>query len=205
MSHAKKEKPETIDWAKSESKQIVLDDLEAGVISLDNTDTAHDLYYGMYQFSPEFIKENVPYAQFRARLNDHRKQLTKRNEMVSWQAAALAHDRNLYPQRTHNSRGEKVFYLTPAYKQLAQDVADKMHLSMKPSELREFRRELYGEFSLKIFDQRIRQAVRRERMVNYLNDKREAEQKERRERRINLGLSEETPVEQFQRLSMRDE
>ena len=36
--------PETIDWAKSLSKQLVLDNLENHVISLDESDTAEDLY-----------------------------------------------------------------------------------------------------------------------------------------------------------------
>ena len=54
-------KSKTIDWKNSESKQIVIDDLEAGVVSMDESDTAEDLFYGMCQFTPEFIAEKVPF------------------------------------------------------------------------------------------------------------------------------------------------
>lgn len=195
--------PETIDWGKSESKQIVLDDLEARVISLDNTDSAEDLYYGMYCNTPEFITEKVGFKQFRDRLRDHRKQVKVKLEAPGWETAALAHDRLLFPKKTHNQRGEKIFYLSEAYPLLIQDVVAKKHLQMKPSQLKASRPE-YGDFSLAIFDQRIRQAVRKERLINWMEDKRNAEIQERKERRRNLGLSEETPLEQLQRLSMED-
>lgn len=191
--------PNTIDWTNSESKAIVLDDLESGSISIDNSDTAEDLYYGMYQFTPEFITEGVKFEQFKARLRDHRKQVKDRMERSSWEMAALAHDRLMQPKKTHNIRGEKVFYLTPAYRLLAMDVAANKHQIMTPSELKLSRPE-YAEWNLKLFDQRIRQAIRRKRFVNYLNDKREDKESERKGRRRTLGLPEETPLEQRQRM-----
>lgn len=56
---------------------------------------------------------------------------------------------------------------------------------MTPSELKASRPE-YAEWPLKIFDGRIRQAIRRARMVNWRNDKREAKEKKRREKREKL-------------------
>lgn len=195
---SRQRRPGTIDWVKSESKQIVLDDLEAGLVSLDDTDTAEDLYYGMYQYTPEFIAENVQFQQFKARLQDHRKQIRPQIEAPQFEMAALAHDRLLTPKRTHNSRGEKIFYLTQANSFLEQDIRDNKHRRMTPSELKATRQE-YAEWPLRIFDGRIRQMIRRQRFINYLNDKREEEKLARQLRRMNLGLPAETPQERRNR------
>lgn len=208
MAPSKKRKKEKasdlIDWAKSESKQIVLDDLENGAISLDDTDKAEDLFENMYKHTPEFILEKVPFRQFRDRLRDHRKALQTRDDRIAWETACYAHDRLVYPTTTHNSRGEKKFYLTPAAALLTQDIEDGKHLRMKPSELQASRPE-YQEFSRVIFDGRIRQAIRKRRMVNYMNDKRLEEEMERRMQRLNLGLPGETPWQKQQRLEQEQQ
>lgn len=124
-------------------------------------------------------------------------------EAPSWEEAALQHDRLLHPKKTHNQRGEKIFYWSEAMDLLKQDVADKKHLTMTPSQLRLSRPNEYGQFSLHIFDRRIRQAIRKERLINWLNDKREKETKKRKERRRGLGLSDETPQERRERSSQQ--
>ena len=195
-----KRSPGTIDWLRSESKQIVLDDLEEGVISLDETDTAEALFYGMYQYTPEFIAEQVKFEQFKDRLAGHRKQLKHKIESPAWEMAALAHDRLKCPQKTHNEKGEKIFYWTEAMELLKQDIDDGKHLTMTPTQLQATRPNEYGEFPLKIFDRRIRQAIRKKRLINWKNDKREDYAKERKERRQKLNLDEETPQQQRKRL-----
>ena len=188
--------PGTIDWAKSESRQILLDDLEAGVISLDESDTAHELFYGMYQHTPEFIAEEVGFEQFKKRLKSHCKQVKCAKEAPVWQYAALQHDRNIFEKKTHNQRGKKIFYWSDAWPLLIQDVAAKRHITMKPKELKTTRRE-YDNFSLKIFNWKVRQVVRGERLINWKNDKREADIEEQKARCRALNLSEKTPQEQL--------
>ena len=188
---------ETIDWTKSESRQIVLDDLELGVISLDESDTAEELFYGMYQHTPEFIVEKVRFEQFKKRLKDHREQVKRAKGAPDWEFAALQHDRNIFEKKTHNHRGEKIFYWSDAWPLLIKDVAAKRHIAMKPQELKATRRE-YDNFTLKIFDWKIRQVVRREKLINWKNDKREAEMEERKARRIALNLPEKNPQEQLE-------
>ena len=177
--------PGTIDWSKSLSRQLVLGDLENGVISLDETDSAEELYYLHYIHTNEFQLEKVLFPQFKEHLKDHQVQVKKRQEAVQWEMAALAHDKALFPTRTHNDRGEKKFYLTEAYPLLAQDILEKKHEIMTPSELKASRDE-YREFSLPIFDGHIWQAIRRQRMVNWRNDKREAKEQERQNHRAVL-------------------
>lgn len=111
-----------IDWTNLESRAIVIDDLNSGMISLNTMDEARDLYYGMYQFMPKFISEQVPYDQFRAHLNDHQKQIKAQLDKVSWEMAALGYDCLLCPKKMHNAHGEKVFYLTKPNKKLTKDI-----------------------------------------------------------------------------------
>ena len=196
--------PGTIDWKNSESKQIVLDDLEANVISLDESDTAEDLFYGMYQVSPEFIAEKVQFKQFKQRLKDHRKQLKEMLSSPAIEKLALEHDRRICPQKTHNERGEKIFYWTEAMQLLKQDVDAGLHLLMTPRQLQATRFAEYGEFPPKLFDRRVRQAIRKKRLINWKNDKREEATKERKARCQKLNLEEETPQQKRERLSMQD-
>lgn len=176
-----------------------MDDLEARVISLDDTDTAEELYEGMYKHTPEFIAEQVTLEQFKLRLKNHRVQLQQKLTTPSWEMAALAHDRAIFPQKTHNEKGEKIFYLTEAMNLLKEDIEQGLHLTMTPSQLKAKRTE-YDEFSLEVFDRRVRQAIRKKRLINWMNDQWEEKEKARKERRKKLNLAEETPQQQRKRL-----
>ena len=70
---------------------------------------------------------------------------------------------------------------------------------MTPSQLRASRPQ-YQEFPLRIFDGRVRQAIRKHRFINWMNDKREEVLAERKAYRKELNLPEETPREQRERL-----
>jgi hypothetical protein len=177
-----------------------VDDLHSGAISMDNTDKAYDLYYGMYCHTPEFIAEKVPYEQFRDRLNYLRKTLAQKMDGIAWQVAALHHDRLITPKPTHNHRGEPVFYLTEAAALLMLDVEEGKHKTMTPSQLRESRTE-YTQFDLAYFDRRLRQAIRKLRFINYLNDKREEKIQERKAHRRELLLPENPPNNAYQQYS----
>lgn len=70
---------------------------------------------------------------------------------------------------------------------------------MMPSELKATRPE-YAEFTPRQFDGCIRQLVRREGFINYLNNKRKLEALEQKDWRKKLNLPEETPMELFEHL-----
>ena len=93
-----------------------------------------------------------------------------------------------------------MFYWTNAMKKLKEDVDADLHLTMTPSQLRMTRPDEYGAFPLKVFDQRLRQAIRKKRLVNWKNDKRDEVINRRKECRRELNLSEETPKEMRERL-----
>jgi len=114
----------------------------------------------------------VEFSQFKARLRDHRKQVKGDLGRAQEEEELLISDRKIFPRRYINTRGEPVFDLHPAKDLLRQDVAEKKHRVLTPQELWRSRME-YQDFDKSIFRNRIYQAVRREKFLNYLQQQRE--------------------------------
>ena len=170
LTSAANKKPKKINWMGSAARQILLDDLQPPhgiLVGKDDVPAVH--LWKFYKTQPGF--EKVPYKQFCVRLRDHRNQMSGNYLLSCREEEFLGRDRKLYPRQTVNNRGEIVFDLHPARDLLRQDVANKLHLTMKPSELRRTRPE-YKVFKKKIFKHRVYQTIRREKFINYLEHKR---------------------------------
>jgi hypothetical protein len=170
----KSRRPGWIDWAKSAAKQIILDDLDRGVLPVDEAElSAEEAWDLVYSQMYEFIRpETVVFSQFKERLRDHRKKQGALVTRAAWESEALAHDRRLFPRRTENNRGEPVFDLSAAKLLLRADVAEGKQNRMTPGQLQKSRVE-YEPFSTVKFKHRIYQEVRRQKFINYLNMRRE--------------------------------
>jgi hypothetical protein len=81
------------------------------------------------------------------------------------------HDRRLFPRQLANRRGELVFDLHPAKLLLRAEILAGKHLTMTSREL-QLTKVSYQIFEADIFRQRIYQAVRRSKFVNYLKERR---------------------------------
>jgi hypothetical protein len=169
--------PDWIDWRGSKAKQIILEDLEEGILSLDEHKVSTKDAWEVYRQLPEFV--DVVFSQFQVRVNDHRKLVKKRSNQSETEMQALLHDRQLFPRQTHNHRGEPVFDFSVAKQLLREDVRDKKHTTMVPSELQRTRPE-YMTFKPNKFKHRIYQEVRRQKFIFYLELKRDAEKLRRR-------------------------
>jgi hypothetical protein len=169
---------EWVDWKQCPGRQVLLDDLEDGRLSLDNSITVEDAWES-YRVKPEFA--NVGFSQFKARLTDHRKQVLKKvtQQQTEWQA--YLRDIGLNPRQSHNNRGEPVFDLSPAKELLRKDVIAGVHEDLSPSQLWESRPE-YMEFKLKKFRQRIYQEVRLQKYYHGRDLDRVAEKKKQQQR-----------------------
>jgi hypothetical protein len=182
-------KPGWIDWRDCASKHIIMDDLKCGILPVDADElSAEEAWELVYQHLAEFVKDGVVFSQFKERLADHRKKIGDDTRRASRELAALTHDRLLCPRQMENHRGHPVFDLSPAKLLLRQDVADRKHLTMTPTELRQFRIVEYGPFGKFEFRHRIYQAVRREKFINWMEQKRDEKYKsllEKREKKKN--------------------
>jgi hypothetical protein len=156
----------TTSWRNSKARLIIIQDLEEKLLPLDENEmSAKEAWDTIYQYIAEFA--NVPFHQFKAHLNDHRKQVRARLEISFTEEMALAHDRLLHPRKTHNHRGEQVFDYSPAKQCLRDDVKNKVHTTMSALELQATRPE-YQSFKPNKFRDRISQEVRRQKFLNYL-------------------------------------
>jgi len=150
---------------------IIMEDLVRGLLPLENEElTAEEAWELCYKNMAEFV--NVEFSQFKERLRDHRKQVKGDLGRAQEEEELLTQDREVFPRKDVNARGEPVFDLHPAKDLLRQDVADKKHILLTPQQLWRTRKE-YQDFTKPIFRQRIYQAVRREKFLNYLQHKRE--------------------------------
>jgi hypothetical protein len=158
-----------IDWRNSDARQIILCDLESGYLPLDEEElSAEEAWETVYKYMDKFA--DVPFFQFKEKLADHRAQAQKYHLTSLRDEGALLHDRMLYPQSTHNARGERVFAVSPALSLLRQDIEAGLHERMSSAQLYHHRPE-YAAFVQSIFYHRIYQEIRRQKYVNYCKQK----------------------------------
>lgn len=143
------------------------EDLEPGGILYEQDHITAERAWEFYKNLPEFIQGKVVFSQFKARLADHRNQAKKFNELAERDAMYVANDRIIHEKPTLNCKGELQFNSHPAKDLLREDVGNDLHVGVAPSVLQASRPE-YMEFSLKVFDQRLRQELRRKKYINYL-------------------------------------
>jgi hypothetical protein len=168
-----------IPWNKAcEARAIMLRDLQNGDLELTEEEmAAEDAWKFKYSSMAPF--RHVPFDQFAKQLEAHRAQVAKENEKLSAAWKAFEHDQALFSRRTHDRRGKLVFDMHPAKLKLREDVKNKVHKSLSPSELLLTRPE-YQCFTLDEFRERVYQEIRLQRFYNYLDmdrTKKEADQK----------------------------
>jgi hypothetical protein len=84
---------------------------------------------------------------------------------ATFDTAAMAHDRLLFPVPTHNHRGEPWWPGSEAQRLLALDVDDNKHITMKPRQLYNTRAEYYDNYPLQVFRDHIYQEVKLRKFV----------------------------------------
>lgn len=132
--------PDFIKWEKSEPRAILIEDLVQGVLPLDDEEMTHETAWNiLYKDMKEFSE--VCFAQFKARLRDHRKQVKQGLLRSKHEEECMERDRRLFPRKESNGDGKPNFDLHPAKLLLRADVKNKKHKQMKPSKLRMSRPE----------------------------------------------------------------
>ena len=174
-----------VNWLTTEAREILLQDLEDGTLPLEDEVMSAIEAWGYYSQLFEF--REIVYTQFEHQLIKHREQVGLKNAHIEKQLAAIAHDRRLHPEKAYNRRGERVFYLSPAYPLLVEDVQEERYKSLSKIALFHSRDEYKQEWKFEIFERRLRQEIMRQKFVNECNIKRakkeEAKAKAREARR----------------------
>ena len=176
--------PEFIDWAKSRSKKILMDDLENDVLPLDESLVPASVAWEHYRLFPEFIQEGVVYEQFESSLDRHRKAVKKKKRHFADQLSALEHDTQFMYQDTHDRRGRRIFYGTQAHTFLKQDVKNGLHLSMGVEGLyysRDEYCEVDDDWDVAFFRRRVRQEDLTQKFHYHMEVQRAKKEKKKKE------------------------
>ena len=138
-------------WATSTAKRLLTNDIIKGHVTHDMP--AKDVY----MWRPKYAA--TKWSKFSRRLRDLQKQLKVGETKANKDAAALAHDRQLFPKKTHNTLNLPNWDQSQAQRSLKKDIDDNKHKDMKPKELYESCPE-YQVFSLDVFRGHIHQEVK---------------------------------------------
>lgn len=153
-----------IDWGNSEGKALLLRDIKNGTIPDTMLPaTVFARYANLPEFSKLATNDDII---FKSRLAGVRKSVKRALEnaedakrYAAEDAAALAHDRQIYPERTHNDRGERLWHNSAAKDLLREDLEAGKYEKGQPQRLRATREE-YQEFSANFFTKRIHQEIK---------------------------------------------
>lgn len=161
-----------VDWLRCAAREILLEDLREGRLSLYESETSTDEAWEHYQQLTDF--ELVPYIQFKRQLKAHRMQVSKLVELSLPQECALTQHRQLFPIRRTDRNGRPLFYLTDVARLLRQDIHKDLQAGLTPSQFRATRQEYIDcGLTMKEFKERIYQEIRYKKYLNHLEAERE--------------------------------
>ena len=169
-----------INWRNSIAKQILIEDLEEGFISLSEEQLSPEEAWDLYRPLLEF--KNVPFHQFKKQLKAHREQVSIRKERLGLEEAALIQFRTRNPRKTHNNKYKPVFDMMPGKQLLRGDVKDGLHLVFSLRELHHSRPE-YACLTPKKFNERVYQEIKRKKYFHHLKLKSVEWNKRKKDRR----------------------
>jgi hypothetical protein len=146
-------------WKDSDAKRLLVQDLMSGEIPLDPNEMEPAT---VYLQRPEFA--DFRYERFRDRLRFLRAQIHASKHHASSDSAKLAHDRQIYPKKSNNHRGEPRWEGSDAEQLLKRDMDEGKNTSVTPLEFYQSRNE-YKNYPLTVFRKHIDQEERRRKYV----------------------------------------
>jgi len=190
-----------IPWIHSRTREILLQDLNDGVLPLDEKEISAETAWNIhYQHMVEVKLDRVVFSQFKDRLRDHRKQVRKKKGHLNAQLAALKLSREVNPPKTHNRRGEIIFAFTEAAKLLKKDIAEGKMNNLTHNELYSSRQEYQdSRWDFTFFKRQVDQYSATQRFYNWMDHKRqekEARKKKKKDKARGEDIEEEEQEEE---------
>ena len=168
-TNRRKEDVDGFDWRRSNAKKLLVQGLEDG--SINNTMPPGEIF-DKYNLDYPQDFQFVGFRLFQNRLKRLQQKEEDKESCAERDAAALAHDREIYPFTEYNEQGEPIWRKTSAIRQLLQqDINDNKHIHMTPAELWESREE-YQKTDLTTFRNHIYSSIKSAKFTKYCEDKR---------------------------------
>lgn len=144
-------------WIGSDAKHLMTQDMLDGLVPCDTKiKNIFKLYSEFYAHQPEF--KNFPFeeSRYKSRIESLQQSVARLTWAARYDQACLEQAKAVFPDPTHGPTGEILWRDSNADRLLIIDMANNLHLTMKPSALR-LTRPAYQEFSVKRFSKRIDQ------------------------------------------------
>lgn len=137
-------------WRDSKAKQMLLDDLRNGRVPLQKGDGMTDKE--VFASRIDLYNQFGGYKNFPSRLKRAREMITIKKDRSASDAAAFAHDRTLFPEKTVNHSGQPIWRDSCVAKGLlTKDIEDGKHKTLTKKELWLSRNEYFEVYSLEVF------------------------------------------------------
>ena len=138
-------------WIASDARKLMAQDIIDGFIPTEGKINSKEIYDTLYRDHPFFANFPFDKVRYDNRLKTLRNQVGSFKRWADFDSKAIEHDLQIYPHQ-NDIRGEPRWEGSEAQALLIQDVANKVHVGKKPSELQMMEgREAYQQFSLKKF------------------------------------------------------
>ena len=167
------------DWGSSDAKHLIVQDMMDGLVSCEEPiKNVRHLFDEMYAHQPEFRDFPFDQERYKSRFTRIQKVVKRLKWAAEYDSKCLEEARALYPQQTHGPTGVILWENSEADRLLKEDMANGLHLTMKPGDLFQTR-ECYKTFGKRRFSKRIDQL--REAAKPYgLNPQQAAEKREKK-------------------------
>jgi hypothetical protein len=149
------------EWKKSKARDYLYGLLARGELPDRHVIKPKQVFDDYCKDRPEFkYFQNYKEIKFASKLLYLRKMVEARTDRSKEDAAALAHDRLIFPPPDEDIKGRPMWAGSRAQKLLIGDIKNGKHKTMKPRLLYEFREEYHEDYDQDFFREKIYQEVK---------------------------------------------
>jgi hypothetical protein len=169
------------EWKKSKARDYVCGLLVRGELPDRNTIKPRQVFDNYCKDRPEFKHfQNYKELKFASKLLYLRNMVEVRTDRSKEDAAALAHDRLIFPPPTEDLKGRPLWAGSRARMLLIDDIKSGKHKTMKPKLLYESQVEYYDNYDQDFFREKIYQEVKALKRAAWVKAKSEKAKKKKK-------------------------
>jgi hypothetical protein len=147
-----------IKWQKSRAKDILMADINEGIVPLDDKKDQTTDAKAIYLMHPEYSDYDPD--KFAGRLRAARVAIKSSNSRVIEDTAAFEIYKSIHECSVMSNHGYGEYQGSESQRLLRKDIEQGLHISMGKKELFALRPEYYNEFPLHVFRDKIYQEIR---------------------------------------------
>jgi hypothetical protein len=156
-----KEDDKPPEWGKSKARDYLYGLIVRGELPDRDSIKPKQVFETYCKHRPEFKHfQDYKGIKFATKLLYLRKRAAERDNRSQEDAAALAHDRLIFPPQTEDTKGRPIWAGSNAQTLLRDDIKIGKHKTMKPKDLYESRDEYHEDFNQDFFREKIYQEVK---------------------------------------------